>query len=150
MAIAKPPMIVNIMVHDTSCEPLRSFMERARALESQPNVVSVSLMAGFAYADVPQMGPSVIVVSDKSAQHAKEIAHDLGNALWDARAAMNKPLPDAAQAVHDALDSDARPVVLVETGDNVGGGSAGDATFVLAELIRQGAQKQRRMFICAE
>ena len=32
------------------------------------------------------------------------------------------------------------PVVLVDMGDNIGGGSAGDSTFLLAELLRQGAQ----------
>jgi microcystin degradation protein MlrC len=31
------------------------------------------------------------------------------------------------------------PVVLVDTGDNVGGGSAGDGTIILAEMLRQGA-----------
>jgi microcystin degradation protein MlrC len=30
-------------------------------------------------------------------------------------------------------------VVLVETGDNVGGGSAGDGTVLLAEMLKQGA-----------
>jgi microcystin degradation protein MlrC len=32
------------------------------------------------------------------------------------------------------------PVVLVDMGDNIGGGSAGDSTFVLAELVKQKAQ----------
>jgi microcystin degradation protein MlrC len=31
-------------------------------------------------------------------------------------------------------------VVLVDMGDNIGGGSAGDSTFLLAELLAQGAQ----------
>ena len=31
------------------------------------------------------------------------------------------------------------PVVLVDMGDNIGGGSAGDSTFLLAELLAQGA-----------
>jgi microcystin degradation protein MlrC len=31
-------------------------------------------------------------------------------------------------------------VVLVETGDNIGGGSAGDSTFILGELLRQKAE----------
>jgi microcystin degradation protein MlrC len=30
------------------------------------------------------------------------------------------------------------PVVLVDTGDNVGGGSAGDGTVILSEMLRQG------------
>jgi microcystin degradation protein MlrC len=32
------------------------------------------------------------------------------------------------------------PIVLVEMGDNIGGGSTGDATFILGELIRQKAE----------
>jgi microcystin degradation protein MlrC len=38
------------------------------------------------------------------------------------------------------MESDRFPVVLVEMGDNIGGGSAGDATFILAELLRQNAR----------
>ena len=33
------------------------------------------------------------------------------------------------------------PVILVEMGDNIGGGSPGDSTFILAELIAQGASR---------
>src|SRR5262249_27687614 len=138
-ALAKPPLIVNIMVHDTSQEPLRSFLEEAAALERQPGILRVNLLPGFAYADVPQMGPSVVVVTDGDAELARREADRLAAKLWDARAQMVKRLPDAAQAVTLALRATALPVVLVETGDNVGGGSAGDSTILLAELLRQGA-----------
>src|SRR5207302_9177753 len=59
--------------------------------------------------------------------------------LWGARASMGRELHDAAAAVARALRAERLPVVLVETGDNVGGGSAGDSTVVLAEMLRQGA-----------
>ena len=36
VALAKPPLIVNIMVQDTSQEPLRAFMQEARAWRSIP------------------------------------------------------------------------------------------------------------------
>src|SRR4029077_3154578 len=49
-----------------------------------------------------------------------------------------KPLPDARAAVAQALQAERLPVVLVDTGDNVGGGSAADGTVLLAELLRQG------------
>src|SRR5262249_31159785 len=42
-------------------------------------------------------------------------------------------------AVAQALKAERRPVVLVDTGDNVGGGSAADGTMLLAELLRQQA-----------
>lgn len=138
-ALAKPPVIVNIMVHDTSQQPLRSFMEEARALEAQPGILAVSLLPGFAYADVPQMGPSVVVVADGDAELARREADRLAARLWDARERLVRRLPDAAAAVSQALAADKLPVVLVETGDNVGGGSAGDGTVILAELLRQQA-----------
>ncbi len=138
-ALAKPPVIVNIMTHDTSEEPLRSFLAEARALEQQPGILAVSLLPGFPYADVPQMGPSVIVVADGNPQVARSAADLLGDHLWQARSRLAAQLPDARAAVTQALQAERFPVVLVDTGDNVGGGSAGDGTVLLAELLRQGA-----------
>ncbi len=112
-ALAKPPVIVNIMVHDTSCEPLKSFMEEARTLERQPGILAVSLLPGFPYADVPHMGPSIIVVADNNAELARREAERLGAKLWDARERLVRKLPDAATAVSQALNAQKLPVVLV-------------------------------------
>jgi len=138
MALAKPPMIVNIMVHDTSREPLLSIMNEARRLEDDPDILAVSVLPGFAYADVPQMGPTVIVVTDGDKARATQEADRLGQIIWDRREEMNRTLPDATEAVRQALVAKA-PAVLVDTGDNVGGGSAGDGTTILRELLNQGA-----------
>jgi microcystin degradation protein MlrC len=127
------------MTHDTSAEPLRSFMQRPRGLEQQPGILAVSLLAGFAYADVEQMGPSIVVVTDNDPQRAQAEADRLAAQLWDARHQFVRDLPDARRAVELALRAERRPVVLVDTGDNVGGGSAADGTVVLSELLRQGA-----------
>ncbi len=138
-ALAKPPVIVNIMVQDTSKEPLRSFMQEARELERRPGILAASLLPGFAYSDVPQMGPSVLVVADGDAELARREADGLAGRLWEARDRLVAHLPDAATAVAQALRAERPPVVLVDTGDNVGGGSAGDGTVLLAEMLRQGA-----------
>jgi microcystin degradation protein MlrC len=139
MRLAKPPLIFNIMSHDTSAEPLRGFMRLARDLERQPGILAASLLPGFAYADVPQMGPSVVAIADGDAERAQRGADDLAAALWEARHQLVANLPDAAAAVSQALKAEHLPVVLVDTGDNVGGGSAGDGTVILHELLRQGA-----------
>jgi microcystin degradation protein MlrC len=139
MALAKPPMLLNIMTHDTSCEPLASYMQKARDLEGRPGILAACLLPGFAYADVPHMGPSVVVVSDGDAELARRSADELAADLWASREKFDVRLPDASTAVGLALRADKLPAVLVDTGDNVGGGSAGDGTVVLAELLRQGA-----------
>jgi microcystin degradation protein MlrC len=135
-ALAKPPMIINIMAHDTSCDPLLALMNECRKLESQPGILAVSLLPGFAYADVPQMGPSVLVVADGDRDLARRAADGLTARLWHSRHQFVTKLPDSAVAVVQALQAIRRPVVLVDTGDNVGGGSAGDGTVLLAEMLR--------------
>jgi microcystin degradation protein MlrC len=59
--------------------------------------------------------------------------------LWALRDRLVFRVPDAATAVKQANSSDRFPVVLMDTGDNIGGGSAGDGTTMLAELLRQKA-----------
>jgi microcystin degradation protein MlrC len=49
-------------------------------------------------------------------------------------------VPTAAEAVRMAMASDRFPVALMDTGDNIGGGSPGDSTFLLSELLEQKAQ----------
>lgn len=139
VAIARPPMVMNLLGQETDREPMRSLMSQARAVERRPGMLSVSLMAGFPYADVPQMGPAVIAVADGDRQRAQGAADELGERMWDARRDLFVPCPDPESAVRQALDAGDRPIVLVDLGDNVGGGSAGDGTILLAELLRQRA-----------
>ena len=138
-ALAKPPLMVNIMVHDTSREPLKFLMAAAREVEDIPGIYSASLLPGFAYADVPQMGPSILVVADRDKNLARREADKLAGRLWHMREQLTVKLPDVPTAVSQALVAGKRPAVLVDTGDNVGGGSAADGTVLLAELLRQGA-----------
>lgn len=138
-ALAQPPLIMNIMRQDTSRDPFRKIQAEARQVEERPGILAASVLAGFPYADVPQMGPSVLVVADGDFDLALEQAERLGEVLWSLRAEMVADLPDAAAAVSQALAEEKTPVVLVDTGDNIGGGSAGDGTVLLAELLRQQA-----------
>jgi microcystin degradation protein MlrC len=79
------------------------------------------------------------VVADGDADLARREAERLAGRLWDARERLAARLPDAATAVAQALRAERLPVVLVDTGDNVGGGSAADGTVILHEMLRQGA-----------
>ena len=138
-ALAKPPMLLNIRYHVTSAEPMLSIMNAAKALEEDPNVLVSSVAVGYPYADVHEAGPSFVVVTDNNPQLAQEEANRLSDMLWGLRGQLTLDLPDAAQAVHQSIRSERHPVILVEMGDNIGGGSPGDGTFILSELQQQGA-----------
>lgn len=138
-AIVKPPVIFNIAFHNTSSGPMKALMDAAIALEDQPGILSVSIAAGYQYADVPWMGPSIVVIADGDAALAQREADRLGQMMWASREQLIPRVPKAAEAVAMAMASSEWPVSLFELGDNVGGGSAGDATILLEELLRQKA-----------
>ena len=138
-ALAKPPMLLNILYHNTNAEPMRSILASAKHLEQDPNILVANVAAGYPYADVYEAGPAFVVVTDNSQRLAQQEADRLSDMLWGIRGQLTLNLPTAAQAVHQAVSSEKHPVILVEMGDNIGGGSPGDSTFILAELIQQGA-----------
>ena len=138
-ALGKPPMILNILYHVTNVEPMRSIMNTAIELEQDPNVLAASVAVGYPYADVHEVGPASVVVTDNDPQLAQQEADRLSDMLWGIHDQLTLDLPDAAQAVRQAIDSEKHPVILVEMGDNIGGGSPGDSTFILAELRKQDA-----------
>lgn len=139
-ALAKPPMIYNIVFQYTRRPPLLPIVEETRRLEENPKILAASVAGGYQYADVPQMGPSVIVVTDNDPALAEREAKRLSDMLWESRHQLKLNLPDAAEAVRMAKASDKHPVVLIDMGDNIGGGASGDSTFLLAELVRQKAE----------
>src|SRR5262245_28468493 len=138
--VVKAPMILNLLGQDTSREPMKSHMAKAREVEKRPGVLSVSLMAGFPYADVPDMGPSVIAVTDGNPDQAVGVADELAAQMWAVREQLYVACPSPREAVFRAVASGWRPVLLIDLGDNIGGGSAADGTVLLAELLWQQAK----------
>lgn len=135
--IAKRPMIANILGQATDREPMQSLMAKARLREQELGMVSANVMGGFYYADVPNMGPSVITVADASRAQAQEVAEDLAEQMWTVREQLYVPCVSATEAVAHAKQASRGPVVLVDLGDNIGGGSSGDGTVLLAAMLQQ-------------
>lgn len=139
-AIVKPEVLFNIAYHSTSTGPMQPLMQTAIDLEKQPGILACSIAAGYQYADVPAMGPSIVVVADGDAALAQREAQRLGERMWAIRDQLIPHVPNAAEAVRQAMAATKTPVSLMEMGDNIGGGSAGDATIILKELIDQNAE----------
>jgi microcystin degradation protein MlrC len=138
-AVVKPPMMYNIVYQHTKRPPLLPIVEESRRLEQNPKILACSVSGGYQYADVPFMGPSVVVVTDGDRALAEREAKRLSDMLWATRDRLVLNLPDAAEAVRRASAAPKFPVALIDTGDNIGGGSSGDSTFILAELLKQKA-----------
>lgn len=127
----------------TTREPMQSIVARAKSMERLPGVLSVSIAHSFPWGDVPGMGAKVLVVTDNDTALAARLAEELGQLVIAARGKATDDHPmvgdaiDRAMAVIASTGGPMRPVVLADTADNSGAGAAGDATFVLAELLKR-------------
>jgi microcystin degradation protein MlrC len=139
-AVVPVPLFINLLGQETSRPPMSNLMTLARAEEAAPNLLSISVMAGFPYADVPNAGASVIAVADSDRELAYRVARSIADQMWEVRKELNMTCPDPREAVIRAIASRWRPVLLLDLGDNIGGGSDGDSTVLLAELLWQKAE----------
>jgi microcystin degradation protein MlrC len=135
-AAAFPPLVANIEAQATAASPCRDLVAAADDVRARPGVLSVSLNLGFPYADVEEMGVSVIVVTNADPAAARRYADELASYWWDLREQFRGRLISPADAVRLASASPG-PVCLLDMGDNVGGGSPADSTVLAHELVRQ-------------
>jgi microcystin degradation protein MlrC len=136
-AAAFPPMAINIERQRTSESPCLEQHQFADAMLKRPKVLANSLMLGFPYADVPEMGSAVIVVIDGDRAEAQSLANEWGEFLWSRREQFVGKLTAVSDAIEFAATHDG-PICLLDMGDNVGGGSPGDGTILARELNARG------------
>jgi len=140
-----PPMIMNIEAHSTLSGPLVSVAKEFEKVRAWPTVLSASLVMGYPYADVPDMGSAVIVVTDGDAALSTQLAKELTSRLWEQRAEFRGNLISVSDAIAQASQAE-RPVALLDMGDNMGGGAPADSTVLLraAQELAPGL----RSFVC--
>ena len=138
-ALVKPPLCISILAQGSRYEPVADLYRRMEELIEQEGIVSASIAPGFAYADVEEMGPGFLVVTDGDGSRARKEALGLARRAWERRHELTLLGTPIGQAVREAMADDAGPVTLLDVGDNVGGGSPADGTLILEEVIRTGS-----------
>lgn len=136
-AAAFPPMAINIERQLTADFPCSNLMAAADEHLKQDKVLATSVLLGFPYADVTEMGSSFLVVTDNDRALARRLAKDLAQQAWDLRHEFVGHLLSVDAALDEALRLDG-PVCLLDMGDNVGGGSPGDGTILVQALMDRG------------
>lgn len=136
----KPPLMPPLGRQGTARGPMRRLYDLADEMEKDPKVISISLFAGFPYADIPDAGLGIYVVTDDDPALAERLAGQLERVAWEHRHEFIHAALPVKDAVARALAAEGRPIVLADMADNTGGGAAGDGTEILRELLRVGAR----------
>lgn len=129
------PLIAPPICQGTDVSPMRDCLELARDLETDLGLLDVTVHAGFAYSDVPHlgMGFSATAAAEKAAA-AERAVERLADYAWSQRSEFNRALPNAREAMTLATQRPGR-IAIADTGDNINGGSTGDATWLLHEAL---------------
>ncbi len=138
MSLQMPPLAVNILRQGTSDSPMRELVAFAHEQAGRSGVLSTSVAEGFPYADVEEMGMAFLAVTDGDKALADEISLAMARQAWDLRTELEGDGVSIEDALKRAAVAERTPVVLFDVGDNVGGGSPGDSTHVLAVAQRLG------------
>jgi microcystin degradation protein MlrC len=136
-SVAQAPLAINIERQNTSLSPCRECFEALDDMLADNRVLANSLLLGFPYADVHEMGASVIVATNDEPDLARKLANEFVEYLRARRHDFVGRFFDIDQAIDKAQSAPA-PVCLLDMGDNVGGGAPGDGTLLLHALVRKG------------
>lgn len=119
--------------------PMRSILKKAKEIENNnSDILCINVMAGYSYADIADCGFSLNCCTKGSVEEAY-------NYLKELLAILEKYINDAyplERNLTDTLDEIKKlkningPILLIEPSDNIGGGTPGDGTDLLEQLLK--------------
>jgi microcystin degradation protein MlrC len=142
VVVERAPLLLPLPVLQTANEPVRSLLDRTADVESD-RVPDVSVFGGFAYADVPDAGFSVVGVTDRPlAEGTRADCAAIASEANDRRHEFDQEYASIEDAAAEAADWDATdgPLLLADIANNPGGGSAQDGTVLLEALLKAGVE----------
>lgn len=140
MAIHQLPLFWSTPCQVTAHPPMDEVMRRVHEMEARPRIICVTIATGFPWANVPEVGSSVIVVADGDEGLAQQTADELGVWIWDHRDTWYSPPVSVREALRRGEEIGKYPIIVADHADNTGGGSPGDSTEVLRAFLDEGLQ----------
>lgn len=125
----------------TEVEPLNAIYAQIDPNIEKEGIMDVSILAGYAWADLPRSAMRVFVVAEdgKYKNLAQDIACDLAQQIWDCRDRLELDVPSGS--IHEMLDlakkHAGKTVFISDSGDNTTAGAPGDNPQVAEAFIKR-------------
>lgn len=134
----KVPVISPTVLQWTGASPSMDLGQRALVWEAREPDVYVNIFFGFPFADVPDVGMTVQVLTNGNPELAKRIGQDVAAMIWRQREALLTStkihtIVEGVALAKQAVANRATPVVLADHSDR-----SGSATWLLREIVAQG------------
>jgi microcystin degradation protein MlrC len=137
-----PPTVTQLTGKDAPNRPYGELIDLGQQRMTEPpyagRVLNVSVMGGFAFADTPFNGLTVVVTAtDQDA--ADTLARDIAKAGWARRDQFHPNLTSLDEAVRLATTTQS-PLIFADVADNPGGGGRGNTMAILQAFHAAGVQ----------
>ena len=137
MAFRKLPLIVPAENMQTTSGPFGRLTNGAIETEENGAAEAVSVFGVQPWLDVPEMGCSVVSVTNDDPKAGGRQVDGLARVFWESRREFDVKLTPVRRAIREALRS----------GDSTGSGSPGDSTGVLGPLLEFGCDTPAALFM---
>jgi len=141
-----PPTVTQLTGKDAPNRPYGELIDLGQQRMTEPPyaglVLNVSVMGGFAYADTPFNGLTVVVTATNQPA-ADALAREIAEAAWARREQFRPSLTSLDEAVRlaKATEDPARPaLIFADVADNPGGGGRGNTMDILQAFHRAGVR----------
>jgi microcystin degradation protein MlrC len=135
------PVLFSGEKSSTEWEPAASLYRQIPGTLRPDAVLDASILIGYAWADEPRSAASVTAFGmDREA--VQSVVRGLARQVWEARGQFQFGVEAASidRCIQLAMESNARPVVISDSGDNPTAGGAGDTPILLERLAALGAR----------
>lgn len=122
----------------TRIEPGKSLYAKVPEVADQDGVIDAAIWIGYAWADEPR-NHAVVMVTGDDKEKVTSGAEKLANAFWDVRDEFEfvAPVGTLEESLILALESDKKPYIISDMGDNPTAGGAGDVTWTLEKILER-------------
>ncbi|MBA8880964.1 M81 family metallopeptidase [Phyllobacterium myrsinacearum] len=137
--LVRRPMLEEANAGRTDVGPMIGWISAARTHEKTSGALAVSINGAFPNADIPEVGPTVLVTYDGDPASHRHFAESIADQIWETRFDVLNTFHTVEEAAEIALNYRGdRPLIVADYADNPGAGGYGDATTLLGGLLRAG------------
>jgi microcystin degradation protein MlrC len=142
-AFVRLPIVPPTVTMLTSAGPYAEMIDLGQQ-RMNPEILNVSVMGGFAFADTADNGLSVVVTARRDKRAAEALAREIAELGWANRARFYPRLTALDEAVKKALATGQDPslpaLAFADVADNPGGGGRGNTIFLLRAFYEAGVR----------
>lgn len=136
IAFAPVPVLLPGECTSTEDEPAKGLYAALPPVDARDGILDANLMIGYVWADEPR-ATAAAVVTGLDAEAARQAAEEIAAAYWNAREdfAFGPVTGPLEEMLRVAAETQTRPIILADSGDNPTGGGVGDRADVLRALL---------------